>query len=96
MKIVDCRNKETDLAKFENLPHFAVFEIPGEDGLFVKYDIPGWELSIRAGCAGITPNAFRITDSDGLTDKLWRKIAPSKLVRPLDVELHIKGVKQYA
>jgi hypothetical protein len=94
MKIVDCRNKETDLVKFADLPHFAVFELPDEDGLFIKYEVPA-ELTIRSGYAGITPNTFRITDSSNISDRLWWKIVRDKLVRPLEVELHIKGVKKY-
>lgn len=95
MNIVDCRNKETDLVKFEALPHFTIFEIPGENGLFIKYDVQGCVINVRAGYAGIIPNTFRITDSDDITDKLWWKVNPYKLVRPLDAELRIKGVKHY-
>jgi hypothetical protein len=95
MKIVDCRENGSDLVKFETLPHFTVFEIPGEEGVFIKYDIPGVDVTVRAGCAGLGLNAFRVNDGDDMGGRLFWKLLPEKLVRPLDVELHIKGVKKY-
>lgn len=95
MVIVDCRENGSDLVKFDRLPHFTVFEIPGVVGVFIKYDIPDIEVNVRAGFAGVSLNAVRITDSTDTTDKLFWKVSPDKLVRPLDIELHIKGVKNY-
>ena len=95
MKIVDCRENGSDLVKFETLPHFTVFEIPGEEGVFIKYDIPGLDVTVRTGYAGLNLNAFRVTDSAVTGDRLFFKVLPEKLVRPLDVELRIKGVKKY-
>lgn len=95
MKIVDCRENGSDLVKFETLPHFTVFEMPGEDGVFIKYDIPNLDMEVRAGFAGLTVNAFRITDSTDMHNRLFWKVLPEAMVRPLDVELRIKGVKKY-
>lgn len=95
MKIVDYRSNNTDLVPFEKLHHFMIFEIPGENGLFIKYDVPGCVIDVRVGCAGINPNTFRITDSSALAGPLFLKLMPDLLVRPLDTELHIKGVRNY-
>jgi hypothetical protein len=96
MRIVDCRDKNSDLVRFSDLPHFAVFESLEGDGLFIKYEVPTVKMDVRVGYAGVNLNAFRITDSTHINDRLWWKFNPDLLVRPLDVELHIKGVKQYA
>ena len=84
MKIVDDRNMEDVLRKFKELPAWCVFEIPDSNGLYIKLDkvVPG----------DVYSNSLYDMNSIRLDYPMqgYKYTIPDRMVRPLNVEIHIK------
>ena len=89
MKIVDDRNIKDVLRKFKELPAWCVFEVPGSNGLYIKLDkvVPG----------DVYSNSLYDMNSVRLDYPVqgFKYTIPDTRVRPLDVEIHINGVKKF-
>ena len=89
MKIVDDRNMGDTLRKFKELPAWCIFELPNSNGLYIKLDkvVPGDVYSNSL----YDMNSVRLDyPMQGL-----KYTIPDTRVRPLDVEIHINGVKKF-
>ena len=89
MKIVDDRDMKDVLRKFKELPAWCVFEVPGSNGLYIKLDkvVPG----------DVYSNSLYDMNSLRLDDPMqgYKYTIPDRMVRPLNVEIHINGVKKF-
>ena len=96
MTIIDNRDKENDLIKFKELPAWCVFEVPDCDGFYIKLDKERQNSVTESGDGYIN-----VKNSIVNTIRLDYPMAGFKYtlshtaVRPLDVELHINGVKKF-
>ena len=88
MKIVDDRDMKDALRKFKELPAWCVFEVPGSNGLYIKLDkvVPG----------DVYSNDLYDMNSIRLDYPMqgYKYTIPDRMVQPLNVEIHINGVKK--
>lgn len=91
MRIVDNRNMENELIEFKELPAWCVFEVPdyNDNGFYIK--LTQAELGDAYSKDLYDMNSLRLDDPMiGYCYTL-----PDTIVRPLDVEIHINGVKKF-
>ena len=86
MKIVDDRDngKLIDLA---SLASWDMFELPDMNGLYMKIDRDIFDFIGKTK----TVNTIRLDYPMGG----FKYVSPNTQVRPLDVEIHINGVKKF-
>lgn len=96
MTIIDNRDKENDLIKFNELPAWCVFEVPDYDGLYIKLDKER-QFSVTESGDGYINVKNSIVNTIRLDYPMtdFKYTLSYTSVRPLDVELHINGVKKF-
>lgn len=89
MKIVDNRDNGK-LIDFNALASWDIFELPDTNELYIKIDRDIFDIFDFIGKTKMV-NAIRLDyPMEG-----FKYVSPNTQVRPLDVEIHINGVKKF-